>query len=73
MTPDIERLCESEYCLADKDYRNAFDITEDGLTITIYLKELMKHTHAMKFLFEDKVFIMGQKDGILQIWREDSE
>ena len=63
--------CESKFCQADSDYRNAFDLTENGDTITIYVKELAKHTcHVCKFLFEDKVMIMGMKDGIIQLWRE---
>ena len=66
-------ICESKYCKADKDYRNAFDLTEDGKTITIYLEEIKKHSHAIQFIFHDKPFLMGQKGGILQIWEDEEQ
>lgn len=64
--------CEHASCLAKSDYRDSFDLTEDGSTVTIYLDKLITHNHVMKFIFEGSVFVMGHKDGILQIWRDES-
>ena len=65
--------CESQFCGADSDYRDSFDLTENGDTITVYLDELKKHPHTMKFIFENKVMIIGLTGNILQLWREKAQ
>ena len=63
--------CEIRYCRADRDSASAFDLVDD--TITIYVDQLKQHSnHTVRFLFEDKVMIMGMKDNVIQLWREEN-
>lgn len=67
--PD-NKSCLFPNCKSNTDFREAFDVSEDGNSLTIYELEVDKHNHAIPVIYKGRDFKIGRKGNVTQIWEE---
>lgn len=55
------------------DYREAFSVSDDGSSFTLYEDEVVKHNHPIPIIYKGLDLEVGIKDNMIQIWEKEKE